>query len=239
MGAPRGVELEDNCSAAVAAVKPDGAALIPSTLTPAGLLTEVFDEPNLLARVVRGDEFGSVQTSAPRESAWVDARIGRRFTATDQSVAFATLIAQASYSALTPTLMIRQNAGARTVILRSLTMTLITPPGTAVTGFRVVLDSVDRFNAGGAAVTPKNHNSLSGAPSLVTAFLENPTVTAEGGTVRKLANAGCPACAGAIVQVNFKDGIILGPTGCVLVYVFDTAGVTSPIIVYAFEWMEF
>jgi hypothetical protein len=173
-----------------------------------------------------------------RESGYHSSNRGRRFIATSQT-AGATLTAQAAFVATTPTLMLRQAAGAtETEVVRSISISSF---ATLPAGIRVVvmLDPDDRFSAGGTSVTPQNPNEGSAAASGITSFLENPTATAADADERIIYNEGFAGGIGAKLVLEFKDELILAGVGTILVYVFDSAGATAPTIAYNWEWEEF
>jgi len=173
-----------------------------------------------------------------RESGYVSSIRERRFIATSQT-AGATLTAQAAFVATTPTLMLRQAAGAtETEVVRSISITSFaaTPAGIRVV---VMLDPDDRFSAGGTAVVPQNPNEGSAAASGITSFLENPTATAADADERIIYNEGFAGGVGAKLVLEFKDEMILSGVGTILVYVFDSAGAAAPTIAWNFEWEEY
>jgi hypothetical protein len=173
-----------------------------------------------------------------RESGYHSSNRGRRFIATSQT-AGATLTAQTAFVATTPTLMLRQAAGAtETEVVRSISITSFaaTPAGIRVV---VMLDPDDRFSAGGTTVVPQNPNEGSAAASGITSFLENPTATAADADERIIYNEGFAGGIGAKLVLEFKDELILSGVGTILVYVFDSAGAVAPTIAYNFEYEEY
>ena len=174
----------------------------------------------------------------PRESGWLSSNLGRRFIATSQT-AGAALTAQAAFVATTPTLMLRQSAGAtETEVIRSISISSFAalPAGIRVV---VMLDPDDRFSAGGTSVTPQNPNEGSAAASGITSFLENPTATAADADERIIYNEGFAGGIGAKLVIEFLDELILSGVGTLLVYVFDSAGAVAPTIAYNEEWEEY
>lgn len=173
-----------------------------------------------------------------RESGYHSSNRGRRFIATSQT-AGAELTAQAAFVATTPTLMLRQAAGAtETEVIRSIRIGsgAATP---AVIKVVVMLDPDDRFSAGGTAVVPQNPNEGSAAASGITSFLENPTATAADADERIIFNGQFVGGDGASLTLNFKDELILAGVGSLLIYVFDAASAAAPTIDHNEEWEEY
>ncbi|MGH9317723.1 MAG: hypothetical protein ACRD1P_11540 [Thermoanaerobaculia bacterium] len=173
-----------------------------------------------------------------RESGFLSSIRGRRFIATPQT-AGATLTAQAAFVATTPTLMLRQAAGAtETEVIRSLSLTSFAATPAAIRVV-VMLDPDDRFSAGGTTIVPQNPNEGSAAASGITSFLENPTATAADADERIIYNGGFPGGIGASLTLGFRDALILVGVGTLLVYIFDALGAAAPVVAHGTEWEEY
>jgi hypothetical protein len=182
------------------------------------------------------DGIASAYVLQPRESGWPASRRGRRFVATHQTLG-TEITAQTAFLATTPTFLMRQAASTRRIILRSIEIVQTNKPG-SITEVEVVLDTADRFSAGGTAVTPQNVNEESAVASALTSFLFNPTATAAGAGTRKIfSGAYDNASFGGSITIDFKDAVIMGTTSSLLVYVVDTGG-TAPAVKFNFEWEE-
>jgi hypothetical protein len=171
----------------------------------------------------------------PRESAFPASRSGRRFYTTHQTPG-TVVTGQTSFVATTPTFLLRQAASTRRVILRSI---MLSQDGTVAGGkinVAVVLDTADRFSAGGTAIVPQNPSGPSAVASAITSFLFNPTATAAGGGTRVLVQAAAVAALGSVLSIDFKDGVIVGTTGALLIYTW--AATTGPSWQIILEWEE-
>jgi hypothetical protein len=179
---------------------------------------------------------GGLYMAAARAGQYVSSQQGRRFIAARATIGSA-LTAQASFVATTPTLLLRQSAGARTVIVRNITISSRGATPSPI-GVGVILDPDDRFSAGGTVVTPSNPNEGSVAVSGITDFRENPTATAADADERNIVNMDYPGGRGGTLSMDFEDELILAGTGSILVYVFDPLGVSAPTILYSVDWEE-
>lgn len=173
----------------------------------------------------------------PRGPGYADSKLGRRFIITEQTPNTNT-VAQATFATTTPTYLLRQSGSSKRVIVRHFTLTMIAPPGTSFGKVIVAVDTVDRYSAGGTAVTPQSPNVELSPSSGITGFFKNPTATAPGGTVRYIGNGALCGSQGNMASYIYADSIIIGATGSLLVYVFDAAGAAAPEIVYAFDTAE-
>lgn len=169
-----------------------------------------------------------------RESAFTATVQGRRFTVTHQTIGtFVT--GQTGFVDTTPTFMLRLSGPAtKKDIFRSLSLSQANTPGGFVT-IAVVLDTADRFSAGGTLVTPQNLNEES-ATAAVSTFRFNPTATAAGAGTRVIATVTAPASVGATTEIDFEDGIFMGTVSTLLVYTF--AATTAPQWAFDFEFEE-
>lgn len=160
---------------------------------------------------------------------------GRRFIATHQTQG-TTITGQTSFAATTPTFLLRQNATTVRVVIRNIALTTMgTAPGGNV-NIAVVVDTANRFSAGGAAVVPQNLNEASATASGITSFLTNPTATAEGATHRVVTQTGIGTTVPTTVFIDYKDGLFLSVTSSLLVYTW--AASTAPSWLFNFEWSE-
>jgi hypothetical protein len=170
----------------------------------------------------------SWQVSQSRESGFAAARRGKRFNVTNSTVATA-ITAQLAFVATTPTLMLRVDSAAIRAIIRSFSISLANTPG-GVTTVIAIMDTADRYSAAGTAVTPQNTNEES-VTAAVSKFYENPTASAAGGGTRVLGHWTIPASVGSILDLEFEDSDLLGPTAATfMLYVF--APVTAPQLYY-------
>lgn len=163
------------------------------------------------------------------------ARLGRAFFATHQTPG-TVVTGQTSFVDTTPTFLMRQAASSRRIVPRSIALTLAgTAPGGTVT-IVVAIDTTDRLSAGGTAVTPQNANEDSATASVLTAFLTNPTATAAGAGTRYLIATAIAVTVPTLIQIDLKDGALVGITGSLLVYTF--AATTGPSWYFTFKWSE-
>lgn len=167
-----------------------------------------------------------------KESAFNAMIFGRRFSTTSQAI----VTGQTVLAATTPTFMIRNpSTGTRRVILRSISLTSVDRQGLRA-DIHVVLDTADRFSAGGSAITPSNMNGESSVASLVS-FLVNPTATAPGAGTRNIISTAIDTNANAVPSmIFFKDGLLIPHPGSLLVYTVRTP--QAPEWRFAFEWEE-
>ena len=193
--------------------------------------------------LIFGDAGGSVLVSTlaglpainTRRDGFIAANAGRRFTATNP--VFGTPITgQIGFLDTTPTFLLRQAASTKRVVLRTINLGLAAGAGGS---FRVaiVIDTVDRFFAGGTGVTPENTNSDSAVASAVSAFVVNPTATAAGVGTRVISSVAAPVSLGTNIEFNFADGLLIGKTGSLLVYATSTIA-SAPSLLFTSEWEE-
>lgn len=172
---------------------------------------------------------------APRQDAFPASRRGRRFYTTHQTLG-TFITGQTSIANTTPTFLLRQSGATVRAILRSITLTQMGTVAGGTIFIAVVLDTADRFSAGGVAITPQNVSGDSATASAITSFLTNPTATAAGAGTRVIVQTGAPATLGTITQILFNDGVIVPTTGALLVY--TQAGTTGPSWGFVEEWEE-
>jgi hypothetical protein len=192
--------------------------------------------------LIFGDSGGSVLVSTSaglpsintRRDGFIAANAGRRFTTTN---VFGTPVTgQIGFTDTTPTFLLRQSASTKRVVLRTINLGLAAGAGGS---FRVaiVIDTADRFSAGGTSLTPENTNTGSATPSAVTAFLLNPTATAAGVGTRPISHVAASASNGTNITFNFGDGVLIGTTGSLLVYATSMIA-SAPSLFFTFEWEE-
>lgn len=169
-----------------------------------------------------------------KESGFNAMIFGRRFVATHQTLG-GTVSGQTALSATTPTFMIRNASTAtRRIILRSISLTSIDNQNQRADIY-VVLDTTDRFSAGGTSHIPQNMNGESTIAS-ATSFLSNPTATAAGAGTRIVMATSVDTRNNAIpAMILFKDGLLISTPGSLLVY---TVRNVAPVWSFAFEWEE-
>lgn len=193
--------------------------------------------------LIFGDSGGSVPVTTldglpsinTRRDGFIAANAGRRFSATNPTLG-SPITGQIGFAATTPTFLLRQSAATRRIVLRTINLGLAAGAGGS---FRVavVIDTADRFSAGGTSVTPQNMNTGSAIASAVTGFLINPTATAAGAGTRIISTISGPVANGTNISVNFSDGLLIGTTGSLLVYATSTAA-SAPSLLFTFEWEE-
>ena len=173
-------------------------------------------------------------TYQARDTGFAAARRGKRFYGTHQTPG--TLItAQTAFVATTPTLMYRINSAAIRAIIRSLDISIANTPGGLVY-ITVAIDTADRYDSAGTAITLQNSNEEN-VTAAVGLHYFNPTANAAGAGTRYLGTWVAPATAGANVNLDFGDGILLGPTAStLLVYVW--AATTAPQLVHCLDLEE-
>ncbi len=170
-----------------------------------------------------------------RQSGYAAMQRGRRFSvANSDPTVFVT--GQTAFLATTPTFMLRMAAAAGRVILRSITLSQAGVVAGGLISGLFVIDTTDRFSAGGLAVTPQNQNEESAQASIITSFLTNPTASAAGVGTRAIIPFSAPASLGFVTTIELEDGILLSPTSSALLYTFATT--TGPSWLYNFEWEE-
>lgn len=179
---------------------------------------------------------GGASVYQVRESAFGASVRGRRFYSTHQTPN-TVITAQASFVATTPTFMLRQAATAVRVILRNFTIFVTNTPTDDVR-VTVMIDTADRFSAGGTSHTPQNTNEESATASGITSFLSNPTAIAAGAGTRVLVNGLIDNVATTRISIDFKDGVLLSTTASLLVYVFGNGGATPADVMWIGEFEE-
>lgn len=171
----------------------------------------------------------------PTKDAYSAMKGGYLFTCTHQT-ASTTLLAQTSFVATTPTFIIEQSAASRRVVGLEY---WLNQEGTAVAGgpvfIRVMIDSVARRASGGTTVTPQNANMESAITSGATVYF-NPTASAATATQRVIWAHTAPASLGTMSNLDLEDGLGIGVTGSILIYVW--AATTAPTLSFAFRWKE-
>jgi hypothetical protein len=184
-----------------------------------------------------GETGAGLQTLQARESGFSAARRGKRFVMTGQSPG--TLITGGtSFVATAPALMLRINSASYRAIIRSLHLAIGNTPGGPVY-VTVALDTSDRYSSGGAAVAPQNMNEESATATGVLAYDNSVAIVASaaGGGTRYIGNTIVPASQGATVDIDLKDGVLMGPTAStLLVYVW--AVTTPPQFTYNLEFED-
>ena len=177
--------------------------------------------PGLNVYQARADEFAA-------------ARRGKRFYGTHQTPG--TLItAQTAFVATTPTLMYRINSAAVRAIIRSLDISIANTPGGLVY-VTVAIDTADRYDSAGTAITLQNSNEES-VTAAVGLHYFNPTANAAGAGTRYLGTWVVPATAGANISLDLADSVLLGPTAStLLVYIWSAT--TAPQLVHALDLEE-
>jgi hypothetical protein len=181
-------------------------------------LTYVYGPQNWMAR---GKAFGSCVG-------------GRRYSVAQQTPG-TTVTGQTSFSATTPTFLIRQASAAHRVVLSNFALC---QDGSAAGGtihVAVAVDSSDRYSSGGTSITPQ----ATAMPSALAAgftFRTNPTASAPG-SVRYLYEWTQPVWLGSVFNPDFHDGVLIGFTGSILIYTW--AATTAPTwIVGGFDVLE-
>jgi len=166
------------------------------------------------------------------------ARRGKRFYATHQTPG--TLItAQTSFVATTPTFMYRINSAAIRAIVRSFNLSIQNTPGGPVF-VCLAIDTADRYDSAGTAVTLQNSNEES-ATAAVGLFYTNPTANAAGAGTRYLNTWVIPASVGGNMNIDLGDGVLLGPGttpngSTLLIYVW--AASTAPDLTFGLDIEE-
>lgn len=173
---------------------------------------------------------------AARQDGYAAARRGRRFYATDLTPATA-LTCTAGFLATTPALLLANNAAALSaVILRNINLSIKTAPGDLLQVV-VAIDSADRYSAAGTAVVPQGTNTDI-ANLVLSIFYTMPTASAAGAGTRYIYNGVFPGTKGTNVDIEFLDGVIIGSTGSILIYVFSSSGAGAPAVLWNVEFEE-
>jgi len=174
---------------------------------------------------------------AGRRDAYDASVRGRRFIATN--IINTPIVLPVGFVDTTPTLMLRLSATTRKVTFRSIIFSLTTAGGTPADHVRMilVLDTTDRWSAGGTVHTAYSMNEESPILSVVTAFYSLPTATAAGVGVRPETHIATANTVGVPFGINYGDGLILGKTSSLLFYIFTMAG-TAAQGLFTVEWDE-
>ena len=161
---------------------------------------------------------------------------GRRYTATHQTPT-TDVTGQTSLVATTPTFLFSQTGADTAWGLNSMQLS---QSGTVAGGdifISLAIDTANRRSGStGTAVTPQVMYSGESTAANVT-FTYNPTATAAGGGTRYLGTWAANADTGVITTLDFRDAVIIGTTGSILVYTW--AGTTAPSWKFVFEFTEF
>jgi hypothetical protein len=176
----------------------------------------------------------SMSTMQSRESAFMASSRGKRFAITHQTPGTLTTC-QTSFVATTPSFMLRVNSASVRTILRSLSLSLDNTPGGNVY-ITLAIDTADRWSAGGNAWTPQNMNEES-VTAAVALFYDTPTASAAGAGTRYIMTTIAPPVPGSMINIDLKDGLLLGPTAAtLLIYVW--AATTAPQVILNGEYEE-
>lgn len=189
------------------------------------------------ATLTHGPLVGTVDaahTVQARDSEWLSARAGRRFSLIHPIGSSCT--AQATYVVTTPTVLVGNTAATTSCILRSLYVGVQSASAAAV-NVDVVIDSIDRYVAAtGTARTPQNTNMGSITAWPLNNAIENPTAAAASGNVRQVFRGTIIAGLGQSLSANFHDAIIIsGAAQSLLVYIYDSAGLAAPSVIYQLD----
>ena len=182
---------------------------------------DAFDTGAALSRFIQYSRFGS---SRARADGFVDAKAGRRFATTHQTPGTA-ITGQTSFVATTPTLLFHSAALNRKLTFKKILLCQVgVVAGGTIEGILMV-DTADRYSAGGTALTPQNVNADdTTTPAAVCHF--NPTATAAGAGTRYIMPFSAPASLGAMTVLDLSDAPIIGLTGSLALYTW--AAVTGP-----------
>lgn len=184
-----------------------------------------------------GSNLTNPSSIAGRRDAYDASIRGRRFIATN--VFNTPILLPVAPADTAPTLMLRLSGVSRKVAFRSIMFSLTTAGGAPADHVRtiLVLDTADRWTAGGTVHPAYSMNEESPIASVITAFYSLPTATAAGATARPETHIATQNSAGIPFGINYGDGLILGKTSSLLFYTFTTAG-TAAQALFTAEWDE-
>jgi hypothetical protein len=171
-----------------------------------------------------------------RESGYAAAKRGGRFAGCNQTPGTELTTPSTAYDATKPSVMLRINSASIRAVVRRLQFMISTAGGAAPVWYALVLDTADRYSAGGTAITPQNQNEESATPAVALLY-ETPTATAAGGGTRVIAHGVCANTIGVLVDLDLSDGVLMGHTASTLM-LYVWTGTSAVKIVYDAEWEE-
>lgn len=160
---------------------------------------------------------------------------GHRYTVTHQTPS-TDVTGQTSFAATTPTFLFYQSGADTSLALNSMQLSQSGTVAGADVFISLAIDTASRYSSGGTAVVPQvMHTAESTAAN--TTFTFNPTASAAGAGTRYIGTWAANADTGVMTSLDFRDGVIIGTTGSILVYTW--AGTTAPSWKFVFEFTEF
>jgi len=140
-----------------------------------------------------------------------------------------------AFSATDPSFAFYQTAQSTRVILSGMTLTQTGTVAGDDIGIAIVIDTTNRYSAGGTLVTPQPMDGgQSGAANV--SFRTQPTLAAAGTTHRTVFHAGATEAIGTVSSFCFGDGIMIAGTGTIAIYTW--AATTGPQWYFDFEIIE-
>lgn len=166
---------------------------------------------------------------------YASSRLGRRYCFTHQTPGTG-VTGQTSYAATTPTfLFYRASAGTRFVLCRVVLMQTGTVAGGPIR-VAIVTDTINRYSSGGTAIAGGQTSREASARTAETIFRTGATASAAS-AAKVHWSTGWPQSLGRSDTIDFRDGLIIGSTGSILVYTFPSTG-TAPTWYFTFEGYE-
>lgn len=169
-----------------------------------------------------------------RANAYVSTKDGRRYYASPQVPGAGNVLGQTSFVDTTPTFLLDLDSLGRSIIVSRLRLSQIVPIAGGPIEVVVAIDNISRHSSGGTLITPQSARADS--PNAAEAkFYTNPVAKAPG-SVRYLDGLMAAASSGAVIEIDFEDGICIPSTGALLIYTFAPS--IGPTWKYNLEWIE-
>ena len=173
-------------------------------------------------------------TTEGRASGYLASRFGRRFIVTVPAAVSVT--GTTSFVATSPQILL-QAAGTNDLVLRSITITLVTAAGADPVRIHGIIDPDARFSSGGTSRTPSNTNTTSVTASSAAQVRDGAIVaTAADADERDVFDTVLSNAVGSSTTVDFQDGLIIGILDTLLVYV--QGGTSGPTFTYTYEYED-
>ncbi len=168
-----------------------------------------------------------------RESGFWASRKGRRFVATSEGTA---ITVSNGFGATAPRFTLEAGATSELIVRRIRLSCLLA--GTTNLQWRAVLDPDARYSSGGTAGTVgarTNTNGGSGSTGGYTFHYGGITATATDADEREIAHGTIVNVTGNERLIEFQDGLIVGASGTLLLYLYDAGAVGTITVDIEFE----
>jgi hypothetical protein len=147
--------------------------------------------------------------------------------------------AKISYSATTPFLVLSMASGSGGAAAFRYVKVNIASAVTAPVDVAIVMDTVNRYASGGAALTALCENINQAATSKMSYLMLKPTASAAS-AARVLYTGRIPANNGGDLFIQWEDGASDQPqiteVGSFLLYIFDSAATLAPSVYFNVGW---